>query len=156
MTLNVGDIAPEFNLYDSDKNKVSLSESKGQTRLLLFFPLAFTSVCTDELCGVRDDIGFYRDHNVHVMAISVDSLFTLAKFKEEIKIDFPLISDFNKETSLNYDSLHQSFAYEMKGVSKRSVYIIDKIGTIRYVEILENPSEVPNFEAIKEVIASLK
>lgn len=156
MALNTGDTAPEFKLYDTDKNLVSLSDFNGQVRLLLFFPLAFTDVCTTELCSVRDDIGFYNNVDAKVFGISVDSIFTLEQFKNAQNVNFPLLSDFNKTTSLNYDCLHEAFAFDMKGVSKRSAFVIDKNGIIRYAEILENPTKVPNFEAIKEVIASLK
>lgn len=156
MALNVGDVAPEFKLYNTDKQAVNLSDSKGKVRLLLFFPLAFTGVCTKELCGVRDDIASYENADAEVMAISVDSVYTLGEFKKALTLPFQLLSDFNKETSLNYDSLHESFGLDMKGVSKRSAFVLDKNGIIRYAEILENPGEVPNFDAIKDAIASLK
>jgi glutaredoxin-dependent peroxiredoxin len=148
----VGTKAPEFSLYNTQKNKVSLSEFQGQNVLLLFFPLAFTSTCTKELCSVRDNIGIYSHLNAVVFGISVDSLYTLAKFKEEQHLNFDLLSDFNKET---YGSLYETFGYDMKGVSKRSAFIIDKEGTIRYAEVLENASEVPDFDAIKSTLAKV-
>jgi len=117
--------------------------------------MAFTSVCTDELCEMRDNMATYTNLNADVVGISVDSPFTLAKFKEEQSLPFNLLSDFNKETSTAYDSLYDTFVMNMKGVSKRSAFIIDKDGTIQYAEVLENAGEVPNFDAIQETLSQL-
>ena len=155
MNIEVGQKAPGFILFDSEKKKVSLSELRGQNVLLLFFPLAFTSTCTKELCAVRDNISFYNHANAKVIGISVDSLHTLAKYKEEQKLNFTLLSDFNKEVSTAYDSIYEMFGYNMKGVSKRSAFIIDKEGIIRYAEVLENAGEVPDFQAINQVLNGL-
>lgn len=157
MSINVGQQAPDFTLFDSDKNKVSLSDFKGKENvLLLFFPQAFTGVCTSELCAVRDDIARYNNSNVKVLGISVDSVFTLDKFKKEQGYNFPLLSDFNKEASKAYDSIYESFTdMDMKGVSKRSAFLIDKQGAVQYAEVLEKASDVPNFDAINEKISSL-
>jgi peroxiredoxin len=156
MALKIGDVAPEFKLFNSDKTEVSLSDSHGKTRLLLFFPAAFSGGCTKEMCSVRDDIANYNNLDVEVLGISVDTVFALDKFKEVYGLSFQLLSDFNKETCRNYGALHETFALNMKGVGKRSAFIVDKNGIIRYIEILDNPAEVPNFEAIKEVLTSLK
>ena len=155
MKLEVGQKAPVFSLYNSEKNKVSLEEQKGKTVLLLFFPQAFTSVCTKELCNVRDGITAYNNANAAVFGISVDSIFTLAKFKEDQNLNFPLLSDFNKEVSTAYGALYEVFGFEMRGVSKRAAFIIDKEGVLQYAEVLENASEVPDFNAIKAVIESI-
>lgn len=152
MHLKNGDIAPEFTLYDSEKNAISLSELKGNNVLLLFFPLAFTSVCTAELCSVRDNIGKYDNVHVKVVGISVDSMYVLAKFKEEQHLNFPLLSDFNKEVSEKYGCLYPVFGGWMKGVSKRAAFVIDKNGLIQYAEILENAKDLPNFENIQSVL----
>jgi glutaredoxin-dependent peroxiredoxin len=153
--MEVGSKAPLFTLYNSEKQSVSLSDYKGKNVLLLFFPLAFTSTCTKELCSVRDNISRYNDANAVVFGISVDSPQSLAKFKEELKINFPLLSDFNKEVSTAYDSLYATFSLGMKGVSKRSAFVIDKDGVIQYAEILENAGEVPDFEAINNTLDRL-
>ena len=150
--LTIGQPAPDFSLFDSEKKTFTLSEQKGQTVLLLFFPLAFTSTCTRELCDVRDNISWYKNVNARVIGISVDSLHTLAKYKEEQRLNFTLLSDFNKTVSSLYDTIYPIFGYNMKGVSKRSAFIIDKEGIIRYVEVLENAGEVPNFRAIEEIL----
>ncbi|ULQ58272.1 redoxin domain-containing protein [Flavihumibacter rivuli] len=155
MAVQVGQKAPEFALFDTDKNKVSLGDLKGKNVVLLFFPLAFTSVCTTELCSVRDNIAAYNNTNAQVLGISVDSLFTLGKFKEEQKLNFPLLSDFNKEVSSAYGSIYQDFVLDMKGVSKRSAFVIDKEGVIRYSQVLESAGDLPNFEAIHETLAGL-
>ena len=156
MNIKIGQPAPDFTLYDSIKNKITLSDMKGQNVLLLFFPLAFTSTCTAELCSIRDNISFYNNVNAKVFGISVDSLHTLAKFKSEQSLNFSLLSDFNKEASSLYGSLYEMFSYNMKGVSKRSAFVIDKDGIVRYAEVLENASEQPNFKNITLLLERLK
>ncbi|MDG1717976.1 MAG: peroxiredoxin [Saprospiraceae bacterium] len=153
MPIKVGEKAPLFTLRNSATEEVSLSDYKEKNVVVLFFPLAFTGVCTTELCEIRDSIAEYNNMNAEVMAISVDSPFTLAKFKEEQGYNFPLLSDFNKEVSRAYGSLYEDFVLDMKGVSKRSAFVVDKEGTIKYVEVLENAADIPNFEAVKDVLA---
>src|ERR1700752_1217861 len=155
MNIVIGQAAPDFTLYDSAKNKVTLSDQRGQNVLLLFFPLAFTSTCTAELCSVRDNISFYNNVNAKVFGISVDSLHTLAKYKTDQNLNFTLLSDFNKDVSAMYGSLYEMFGYNMKGVSKRSAFVIDKEGIVRYIEVLENASEQPNFKNITLTLESL-
>jgi glutaredoxin-dependent peroxiredoxin len=155
MKIEVGQTAPEFVLYDSEKKQVSLAGLRGQHVVLLFFPLAFTSTCTKELCSVRDNITWYNNAHATVLGISVDSLHTLARFKADQHLNFTLLSDFNKEVSTAYGSIYETFGYGMKGVSKRSAFVIDKEGIIRYAEVLDNASEVPDFEALQQVLKSL-
>lgn len=155
MNLSLGDKAPGFTLRATDKSEVSLADYKGKNVVLLFFPLAFTGVCTAELCSVRDDMQSYNKLNADVLAISVDSLFTLEKFKAEQQYNFPLLSDFNKEISQAYGALYEEFVLGMKGVSKIAAFVIDKNGCVRYSEVLQNAGEVPNFIAIKETLNSL-
>jgi glutaredoxin-dependent peroxiredoxin len=155
MALQVGDKAPDFKLYNSDKQEVSLSDYKGKNVVILFFPLAFTGVCTAELCEMRDNMSSYSDLNAEILAISVDSLFTLEKFKAEQKLPFHLLSDFNKETSSAYGSLYENFVLGMKGVSKRSAFVVDSEGIIQYAEVLEDAGKVPNFEAVQDALKSL-
>src|SRR4051812_44868701 len=107
--VEIGHKAPEFSLYDTTKTMVSLADLKGKNVLLLFFPLAFTSTCTTELCFVRDSISSYNNLNAKVFGISVDSAYTLAKFKHEQQLNFELLSDFNKEASIAYDSIYETF-----------------------------------------------
>jgi glutaredoxin-dependent peroxiredoxin len=155
MKITIGQPAPDFTLTDTENNTVSLSELKGKNVLLLFFPLAFTSVCTTELCSIRDNIATYNKANAVVFGISVDAPSTLARFKQEQQLNFTLLSDFNKEISTAYDSLYAVFKGWMKGVSKRAAFVIDKEGIIRYAEVLENAGLVPNFEAIQDTLSRL-
>src|SRR2546423_12888474 len=113
MSVQVGQKAPDFTLYDSDKNKVTLSEQLGENVLLLFFPFAFSSVCTAEVCSVRDHLAVYEQLEVKPIGISVDSLYTLSKFKQDQHLNFLLLSDFNKEVSKMYGSLYETFGYGM-------------------------------------------
>lgn len=156
MALPLNQQAPDFTLYNTEKQSVTLSGLKGRNVLLLFFPLAFTGVCTRELCSVRDNLAQYNEFDAQVFGISVDSLYSLKKFREEQSLNFDLLSDFNKDVSAAYDCLHQEFGNNMRGVSKRSAYIIDKQGLIRYAEVLENPGNLPDFSAISNTLKSLK
>ena len=155
MSIQVGQQAPDFNLFDTEKNPVQLSAQKGNTILLLFFPQSFTGVCTKELCSVRDNIALYNSAKATVYGISVDSIFTLGKFKEEQSLNFTLLSDFNKEASTAYDCIYQDWILGMKGVSKRSAFIIDGNGVVQYAEVLESAGDVPNFELINAKLKEL-
>lgn len=154
--LQSGQSAPDFKLFDTDKNEVQLSALKGRPVLLLFFPLAFTGTCTKELCSVRDDIGTYNNVNAAVFGISVDSIYSLEKFRTEQNLNFPLLSDFNRTASKAYESIYETFGgMAMEGVSKRSAFVIDKEGIIRYAEVLDNAGEIPNFVEINKVLGQL-
>lgn len=155
MAIQTGQQAPEFTLRDSDKQEVKLNDYKGRNVVLLFFPLAFTGVCTAELCSLRDNMTTYNNLDAQVLAISVDSLFTLDKFKKEQGFNFPLLSDFNKEVSAAYGSLYENFVLDMKGVSKRSAFVLDKEGVVRYAEVLEDAGKIPDFDKIQETLQSL-
>ncbi len=156
MKIEIGQKAPSFTLVDSDKNKVSLEDFKGKNVVLLFFPAAFTGVCTKELCQTRDELSFYNDVNAVVLGISVDMPFTQAKFKELNNYNFALLSDFNKEVSTAYDVLCSDWVLGLKGVSKRSTFVIDKDGIIRHKEVLENAGDYPDFDAAKAALTKLK
>lgn len=155
MSISVGDKAPDFKLYNTEKKEVSLADLRGRNVVLLFFPAAFTGVCTDELCGIRDTIQDYNDLNATVLGISVDMPFTLAKYKEDQNYNFDLLSDFNKEVSDAYDTLYEEFVLGLRGVSKRSAFVIDKDGKIAYAEVLENAGELPNIDAVKKTLSEL-
>lgn len=155
MALQKGDKAPAFTLYNTEKAEISLADYQGKNVVLLFFPFAFTSVCTTELCEMRDNILTYSSLKAEILAVSVDSLFTLGKYKEEQNFPFHLLSDFNKEVSTAYDSIYETFAFGTKGVSKRSAFVIDGEGVIQYAEVLESAGDIPNFANVKETLASL-
>ncbi|TVQ09488.1 MAG: peroxiredoxin [Balneolaceae bacterium] len=150
-----GKKAPDFQIKDTEGNDVRLSDFQGSKNVLvLFFPLAFTGVCSKEMCYMRDDLTFYSDLNVEVLGISVDSFFTLKEFKNARELNFTLLSDFNREVSAAYDALHEDF-FGMNGVSKRAAFLVDTEGIIRYSEILDNPSDMPDFDSVKEVVTRL-
>ena len=153
MTLQVGDVAPSFTFKSTELKDVSLSDFKDHKVVLLFFPMAFTGVCTDELCQMRDNYSIYEKLNAQIVAISVDSPFTLKKFKEENNLNFPVLSDFNKSVSQAYGAFYEEFVLGLKGVSKRSAFLIDENGKIQYQEILENAGNLPNFEALEQVLS---
>ncbi|WP_353138526.1 peroxiredoxin [Pseudopedobacter sp.] len=152
MALKVGDQAPDFTLLNTEAKEVSLADFAGKKVVLHFFPLAFTGVCTTQLCTLRDNFGFYEGIGAQVLGISVDSPFTLAKFKEENNYQFPLLSDFNKEVSKAYGAFYEDFVLGLKGVAKRSAFVIDENQKIIYAEVLEKASDLPNFQAIDALI----
>lgn len=155
MSLQVGQKAPDFTLFNTEKKEVSLSGFAGNPVLLLFFPQAFTGVCTEELCSVRDNMAQYNSMNVTVLGISVDSIFTLGKFKQEQNYNFDLLSDFNKEVSAAYEAIYDTFVFNMKGVSKRAAFLVDAKGDIAYAEVLESAGDQPDFKAIQAAIETL-
>ena len=152
MSLQVGDQAPDFKLKNTELKEVSLSDFVGKKVVLHFFPLAFTGVCTTQLCTMRDNFGYYDGLNAQVLGVSVDSPFTLAKFKEDQSYQFPLLSDFNKETAGAYGALYEDFL-GMKGIAKRSAFVIDEAGKIAYAEVLEDAGNLPDFAAINKIVA---
>ena len=155
MALQIGSPAPDFKLFNTEKKEISLSDFKGKNLVILFFPLAFTGVCTAELCSIRDNYNVYTSLNAEVVGISIDSLFSLEKFKKEQNYNFNLLSDFNKTTAKAYNSLYEVFGFGMLGVTKRSAFVIDKEGVIRYVEVLEDAGKQPDFDAIKTCLEKL-
>lgn len=156
MSIQKGQQAPDFSLFNTEKQKVSLSELKGKNVLVLFFPLAFTGTCTTELCNIRDNIAVYNNANATVLGISVDSLFALDKFKAEQNLNFPLLSDFNKQAATDFGVLYETFpAFEMAGVSKRAAFVVDKDGTVQYAEVCPTPGDLPDFSAIQETLKGL-
>ena len=152
MSLQVGDKAPDFKLKSTELKEVSLGDFRGKKVVLHFFPLAFTGVCTTQLCTMRDNFGYYEGLNAQVLGVSVDSPFTLGKFKEEQAYQFPLLSDFNKEAAAAYGALYEDFL-GMKGIAKRAAFVIDEEGKIAYAEVLEDAGNLPDFAAINKVVA---
>lgn len=152
MSVQPGQPAPQFKLVSSELKEVSLSDFKGKKVVIHFFPMAFTGVCTTQLCTMRDSFGYYDGLNAQILGISVDSPFTLAKFKEENNYQFPLLSDFNKEASTAYGAIYEEFAFGLKGVSKRAAFVIDEHQNVIYSEVLENAGDLPDFTAIAEKV----
>jgi peroxiredoxin len=152
MPITTGQQAPDFSLVASDRSTVKLSDLKGKKVILHFFPFAFTGTCTTQLCTMRDNFGYYDGLGAQIFGISVDSPFALAKFKEEYQYQFPLLSDFNKEASAAYGALYEEFALGLKGVSKRAAFVIDEEGIVIYAQVLDVPTDLPDFEAIAEIV----
>ena len=152
MAIQTGQPAPQFTLVSSELKEVSLSDFKGKKVIIHFFPMAFTGVCTTQLCTMRDNFGYYEGLNAVILGISVDSPFTLAKFKEENNYQFELLSDFNKEVSKAYGCFYKEFVLGLKGVSKRAAFVIDKDQNIVYTEVLEVATDLPDFNAIAAAV----
>ncbi|MRX48047.1 redoxin domain-containing protein [Pedobacter puniceum] len=152
MALQVGEQAPDFTLFNSELKEVSLKDFAGKKVIIHFFPMAFTGVCTTQLCTLRDNFGFYEGLNAQVLGISVDSPFTLAKFKEDNNYQFPLLSDFNKEVSKAFGAYYDEFVFNLKGVSKRAAFVIDENQKVIYAEVLESAGDLPNFKAIDDIV----
>lgn len=150
----VGSPAPDFSLAAAPgPDRVTLSEHRGETVVLLFFPLAFSGVCTAEMCHMAEDWSRWEDVGAKVLGISVDSPFVTRKFAEETKVPFPLLSDFNKDASSAYGVLYPDY-WGMKGVSKRAAFVVDREGVIRYAWVGED-SDLPAFDEILTVVKSL-
>ncbi len=155
MPVSVNDKAPEFKLQNTNREFVKLSDYKGDKNVvLLFYPLAFSGVCTTELCSTRDNLKIYEAFDAEVLGISIDSFFVQKAFKESQNLNFQLLSDFNKEAARSYDVLYEDF-FGMKGVAKRSAFVIDKNGIVKYTEVLEDSSEIPNFDSIQQTLSEL-
>ena len=155
MALEVGTQAPDFTLKTKTADgleDVTLSDhfGKGKT-VLLFFPLSFAPPCTNEMCSMRDSIQEFNDLNAHVIGVSVDSPFTQEAFAQKNELNFTLVSDFNKETAAAYDVLYEDLL-GLKGVAKRSVFIIDSDGIIQYSTSNDDPMVLPDFEAVKAAL----
>ena len=152
MTLDIGNVAPDFTLKTKTSEglkDVSLSDHlKDSSVILLFFPFAFTSVCMAEACSVRDDLSSYEKLNAKVFGISVDSPFAQEVMANKESLNFPLLSDFNKEVSKNYGVLYEDFI-GFQGVSKRSAFVISPDGKISYSWSSDDPKQLPDFSEIK-------
>lgn len=156
MTISIGAEAPDFRLHATTGAEIGLSDYRGKQHVvLLFFPLAFSSTCLTELCSVRDTYQRYRDLDAEVLGISVDSVYTLKAWAAQENLPFPLLSDFNLEVAPRYDSLYDRLGW-MKNVPKRSAFVIDKEGIVRHTEVVENASELPDFKAVRLLLAGLE
>jgi peroxiredoxin len=155
MSVDVGSRAPDFTLTDQDRQPVKLSEQRGQPVVLAFFPAAFSSVCTKELCTFRDSLARLNQAHARVYGISVDTFFALKAFHDQQGYTFPLLSDFNKQAIRDYGVFNEDMI-GLKGIAKRAVFVIDKDGIVRHREVLEDARNEPNYDAVFQTIASLK
>jgi peroxiredoxin len=155
MSVQVGQDAPDFTLKNTDMQDVTLSAFRGQKNVvLLFVPLAFTGVCTTELCSVRDNLHAYGQLNAEVLGVSVDSPFAQKAWKEKEQLNFTLLSDFNRQAVKAYGAQYESLI-GLQGVAKRAAFVIDKQGKVRYAEVLEDARNLPNFDQINATLKNL-
>jgi len=149
MSVEVGQQAPNFSLLNTERQPITLESLRGKPVILAFFPLAFSPVCTEEMCTFRDALAELNDANAQVVGVSVDSPFALRAFAEAQGLKYPLLSDFNKETSLAYGVLNENLLGTFKGVANRSVFVIDRNGKIAHKWVSEDPRVQPNYDDIK-------
>jgi peroxiredoxin len=155
MSVQAGQEAPDFTLKNTERQDVTLSGLRGQKNVvLLFVPFAFTGVCTNELCSVRDNFSNYAHLNAEVLAISVDSPFAQKQWKDKENLPFTLLSDFNREVCQAYGAYYDNFM-GFQGVAKRAAFVIDKTGKVRYAEVLDSAGNLPNFDQVREALQSL-
>jgi peroxiredoxin len=152
--IDVGDKAPDFTLMNQDRQPVTLSALHGKPIVLAFFPAAFSSVCTKELCTFRDSLARLNQANAQVFGISVDTFFTLKAFQADQKLTFPLLSDFNKQAIRDYGVFNEDMI-GLKGIAKRSVFVIDHEGTIRHREVLDDARHEPDYEKVFSALNAL-
>ena len=159
MPLKTGTSAPDFTLKTKTAQgleEVKLSDNFGQRNtVLLFFPLAFTGVCTAEMCDVSGGISSYESLNAAVYGISIDSPFAQEAWANQEKITIKLLSDLNKTVIKAYDVVFPMLA-GVGDTAARSAFVIDKQGAIAYAEQTPTPKDLPNFEAVKATLAKLK
>ena len=156
MALSVGDKAPDFSLAPAPgPDRVALSDFRGEKNVVvLFFPMAFSSVCTDEICQMAEDYSTWSGLDAQVLGVSVDSVFVLQKFARETNAGFPLLSDFNKEAMKAFDVMYEDF-FGARGVAKRSAFVIDREGVIRYAWVTEDAGVIPDFQEIRAAVQAL-
>jgi len=152
MPVDVGSTAPDFTLMDQDRQPVTLSQQRGAPVLLAFFPAAFSSVCTKELCTFRDSLAALNQAGARVFGISVDTFFALKAFQDQQRLTFPLLSDFNKEVIRDYGVFNEDMI-GLKGIAKRAVFVLDPTGVVRHCEVLDDARNEPDYG---KALAALK
>ena len=152
MAINVGDVAPDATVFKFPRDAVQLSEYQGRKHVILFFPLAFTSVCTQEMCTLAEDFSAYQNLGADVIGLSVDSPYVNQKFAESCNATFPIMSDFNKDASQAYGVLRPALG-DLKGVSERAAFVVGEDGRVAYAWVGDHPGLMPDFDAIKAALA---
>src|SRR6185369_5356781 len=152
----VGQKAPDFKLPSSEMKMVSLNDFKGKNVVLFFYPMAWTSTCTKEMCVLQEDFNSYASLDAVIIGISVDTLYALKRYGEDYHLDsIILLSDFNKDVIRSYDVVHHDFSNGYKDVAKRATFVIDKNKTLRFIEVLPNLGDFPDLDAVKNVLKQL-
>jgi peroxiredoxin len=154
MSVDVGSKAPDFTLVNQDREPVTLSSLRGRPVVLAFFPAAFSSVCTKELCTLRDSLARLDGALAQVYGISVDSFFALKAFQESQRLSFPLLSDFNKQAIRDYGVFNEDMI-GLQGIAKRAIFVIDEDGIVRHREILEDARHEPDYDSLFSTLAKL-
>ncbi len=155
MAAKVGDKAPDFTLYDTEKKPRSLKEFLGKKTVLVFYPGAFTGVCTKEMCTFRDSLSRFNALNAQVVGISVDAPIANKAFATQNNLQFPLLSDFNRTALKAYGIVHEGFSgLNGYSASKRSVFVLDKDGIVRYAWISDDPGVEPNYDEVTKAVSS--
>jgi peroxiredoxin len=154
MSIDVGSAAPDFRLMNQDREPVSLADARGRPVVLAFFPAAFSSTCTRELCTLRDGLGRLNSVGAQVYGISVDTFFALKAFQTAEGLGFPLLSDFNKQVIRLYGVYNEDMI-GLKGLAKRAVFVLDAGGVVRYKEVLDDARDEPDYEALFNAVASI-
>ena len=156
MSVEEGKKPPEFQLPDQERKQRALKDFLGKKTVLAFFPGAFTSVCTKEMCTFRDSMQALNSLNAQVIGISVNDPFTNKAFAEANKLEFPILSDYSRETVRKFNVFHDNFA-GLTGytVAKRSVFVLDELGVLRYKWVSDDPGKQPDYDAIKKVLAEV-
>jgi peroxiredoxin len=154
--LDIGSDAPDFTLPNTKREAVTLSGLRGKNVVLAFYPAAFTGVCEKELCSFRDALAAFNDLDATVLGISVDAPFSNGAFADRNSINFPILSDYTRAAVSAYGVAHDDFA-GMAGytAAKRSVFVVDKQGKLRWSWIADNPGQEPNYEAVQAAVKAL-
>ena len=155
MAADVGSMAPDFTLMDQDRQPVTLSAQRGKPVVVAFFPAAFSSVCTKELCTFRDSMAKLNVAKAQVYGVSVDTFFTLKAFHDQQKFNFRLLSDFNKEVIRLYDVFNPDMI-GLKGIAKRAVFVLDQDGVVRHRQVLEDARNEPDYDAVLRAVEGLR
>jgi peroxiredoxin len=151
MPVDVGSTAPDFTLMNQDRQPVSLSSLRGKPVVLAFFPAAFSSVCTKELCTFRDSLSAFNTVGAQVLGISVDTFFALKAFQDSQKLTFPLLSDFNKDVIQKYGVFNEDMI-GLKGIAKRAVFVLDRDGLVKHREVLDDARQEPDYAKVEAAL----
>ena len=156
MSIELGQRLPEFQLPDQDRRQRALNDFLGRKTVLAFFPGAFTSVCTKEMCSFRDSMAALNGLNAQVVGVCVNDPFTNKAFAEANKLQFTILSDYTRETVRRLGVFHEDFA-GLRGytVAKRSILILDEKGTVRYKWVSEDPAKQPDYDEIKKTLGEI-
>jgi len=154
MPADVGSTAPDFTLMNQDRQPVTLSALRGSPVVLAFFPAAFSSVCTKELCTFRDSLSELNGAKAQVFGVSVDTFFSLKAFHDQQHLTFPLLSDFNKQVIREYGVYNEDMI-GLHGIARRAVFVLDKHGVIRHREVLDDARNEPDYQKVYAALGAL-